>query len=40
MYLVFECFNIVEITVNMYYEMRGEARDHARLRNLYFLTLN
>lgn len=29
-------FNFVEITANMYSEMRGEARDHARLRNSYF----
>lgn len=33
---VYECFNFVGITANMYSEMRGEARDHARLRNLYF----
>ena len=24
------------MTANMYSEMRGEARDHARLRNAYF----
>lgn len=29
-------FNSVEITANMYSEMRGEAREHARLRNAYF----
>lgn len=37
---VYESFNFVEITSNMYSEMRGKARDHARLRNLYFLTLD
>jgi hypothetical protein len=26
----------VEMTANMYSELREEARDHARLRNAYF----
>lgn len=30
------CFNNVEMTANMYSELREEARDHARLRNAYF----
>lgn len=30
------CFNIVEMTANMYSETREEARDHARVRNVYF----
>lgn len=30
------CFNTVEITANMYSELREEARDHARIRNAYF----
>ena len=29
-------FNTVEMTANMYSELREEARDHARLRNAYF----
>lgn len=29
-------FNIVEMTANMYSDIRDEARDHARLRNAYF----
>ena len=33
---MFMCFNTVEITANMYSELREEARDHARLRNAYF----
>ena len=37
---VYECFNFVMTTTNMYSEMFSEARDHARLRNLYFLTLD
>ena len=39
MSMVYECFNFVEITTNMYSEMRGEACDHVRLRNLYFLKI-
>lgn len=30
------CLYTVEITANMYAELREEARDHARLRNAYF----
>ena len=33
---VYISFNIVEMAANMYSEMREEARDHARLRNVYF----
>lgn len=28
--------NFVEVAANMYSEMREEARDHARVRNVYF----
>lgn len=33
---VYIYFNNVEMTANMYSELREEARDHARLRNAYF----
>lgn len=33
---VYICFNNVEMTANMYSELREEARDHACLRNAYF----
>lgn len=29
-------FTFVEMTANIYSELREEARDHARLRNAYF----
>lgn len=30
------CFNFVDMAANMYSESREEARDYARLRNVYF----
>lgn len=37
-YLLHVCifFNFVDMTANMYSESREEARDYARLRNVYF----